>query len=260
MSFEQASNEKEPLLRSGRRSGLDPEDLQNATQQISSLVNSISQFEKNLKNYGTIKDTPSFRHQIQISQQKITETIKNNSNWFRNNTPVTPQERTAYQKLLTTFQDLVKQFQKLSEDYQKKERTFAPVADVPISESPQPKIGGLSELDLKLKEYDPTEHDAAIVTERNQNIKQVTEDLLTLHEIFADVSKMVGEQGEELEQVELNMAEADLAVAQATAELQEAGYYNREATKKKIFLYIFCAICWLVIFAIIAGVLYKVLK
>jgi len=138
----------------------------------------------------------------------------------------------------------------------KKERSFTPVSDIAeqnfASTSP-----AFNQLDFQIREYDNGDHDNAIISERNEGIQQVTQDLLTLQEIFADVSTMVGEQGQELEQVEVNIAEADLAVAQATAELQEAGYLHSSATKKKVWLYFICVLGVVVVAAIIGVLIWK---
>jgi len=104
---------------------------------------------------------------------------------------------------------------------------------------------------LGFQEVDQMDHDQALIEERNAGMRQITEDLSTMHEIFADVAKMVGDQGQELEHVEETVHQTNISVIQATEELKEASSLQKSARNKKICI-VFIALVGL---AIIGGII-----
>jgi len=242
------------------------EPLEVITRNVTGLVTNISQLTSGIKKLGTPSDTTLLRDSIKIKQNEISSSIRNTSELFK--VPGADQDKTKFQKLLSTFQSLNQQFQELSNEYSKKERLYQPLE---VSQNGGGGGGGsMNDISqqtsnrrddwVKLQEVDSTEHDRQLIEERNAGIRQVTEDLTTLHEIFVDVSKMVGEQGQELEQVEETVHQTNITVAQATDELRMAGDYQRAAGRKKIWICLVCLIGLLIIGGVIGLVVWFVLK
>jgi len=251
------SRETEPLLAQN-----DP--IAVLTHQVSSLVNNLALFDKGVKILGTNRDTAQIRDSLRSKHHEISLQIKNLNELFRRAKDQNV-DKARYQKLITTFQDLMKQFQQASDDYAKKERTFKPnLSDVQssvgsVQVSDQVAVGNDDWASLNLKEVDNAQHDNTLVRERNQGIKEVTEDLVTLHEIFADVAKMVGEQGEEIQIVQQQVESADIDTTLALHELRDASGLQIAARKKKLFMIIFCSFFCLVVIVAVILVVYFLL-
>jgi len=224
------------------------------TENISGLVNRLAQFKKHLNMIGTNKDTANLRDALQRQNNEITVHVKTISDGFKKNKDPNPADKPKYQKLLSTFSDLVKQFKSLSEEYHKKERSSIPIASADGHRDDQ-----YDDLSQKLMEIDPIQHDEALIIERNQGMKEVTNDLLALQEMFQDMAQMVGDQGEAINIVEDTIANVDYDVEIATQDLRDASDLQTSASKKKVWIFVTIA-CGLVLLLIILSVVFGLWK
>jgi len=239
--------ETDPLLSGGRGDILS--DLAN---QITTVVNSVAQYDRNVKLLGTARDTSKLRESIRQDQHDLSRLIKSTTEIIKR--AKDHPDKTRFQKLFVTFQDQVKQFQRAAEDFAKKERQHAPVMEV---DQPRP-VSVEDPLDkLNLILIDEEEHDRRIIQDRNQGIQQITEDLTTLHEIFADVAKMVQEQGEEIQNVEEVVATTNIEVAEAVSDLREASNLKQSARRKKVCIFIVVLVILVIGAAVIAIIVTK---
>lgn len=65
------------------------------------------------------------------------------------------------------------------------------------------------------------EVDAAIIDEQNRGIRQLEQDLIELAETFKDVAKLTGEQGQELQHIQVNVQTAEAKTDKAVGELHK---------------------------------------
>eukprot|EP01101_Sappina_pedata_P006709 TRINITY_DN3412_c0_g1_i1.p1 TRINITY_DN3412_c0_g1~~TRINITY_DN3412_c0_g1_i1.p1 ORF type:complete len:282 (+),score=109.95 TRINITY_DN3412_c0_g1_i1:35-847(+) len=230
-------------------------NLDAITKNISALLTELNQLNTGIKKIGTASDNPSLRSSLRTRQQQTIQTMKTTGEQLKQigaaNSNLTGDSRAKYQKLLSTFQHLAQQFQTVNEDYSRKIQSFA-VADAPEQSSyggmvPQGNATNDPWGQLDFKEIDSTEHDSALIQERNQGIRQVTEDLMVMHEIFSDVAKMVGDQGQQLNYVEDTMVNIGDTVEQAVYELEDARELQKKARNKKIMIVIIIVVFLVVI-------------
>ena len=93
--------------------------------------------------------------------------------------------------------------------------------------------------------------ESKMIQERNEDAEGLERDLEDLAECFVDVSKLVKEQGEGLDNVETQVSETKVQVDEGTRQLRRASEYNTSARWKKLLLAII--IC-LVIAGIVVGI------
>jgi len=242
--------ETQPLL--GDRGRDDP--LAVLTNEVTRLVTELGQFDKNIKQLGTQRDTSRLRSIIQEQRQSIPALIRNTSDYIKR-IQETSVDKVKFKKLLTTFQDHVKKYQVLAEDCTKKERMHAPVQET-FEPTFQPQEDQEDFLLAQLKPVDSTEHDRRIIQERNQGIQQITDDLETLHEIFSDLGVMIHQQGEEIKTVEQDVHQTDVRVSEAVGALREASYIQKDTRRRKVCIGITVVIIFLIIAAIVGLIIY----
>jgi len=241
--------EQQPLLSKN--------ELDTVARNISTFVSCLSQFSSGLKKLGTPSDTSMLREALRSKIEEIIALIRQTNELFKRLGVLQSTGadfKTKYQKLLLTFQDLNQQFQSLSEEYKKKERSFRPLQTNDDLENTSHRASQVEDIGrMNITEVESTDHDRLILEERNAGIRQVTEDLTTLHEIFVDVAKMVGDQGQELNQVEENVHQSNISVIQATEDLRDASELQRSGSKKKICI-CFVVLIGLIIIVVVIGV------
>eukprot|EP01121_Diplochlamys_sp_Union-15-3_P002003 TRINITY_DN11726_c0_g1_i1.p1 TRINITY_DN11726_c0_g1~~TRINITY_DN11726_c0_g1_i1.p1 ORF type:complete len:120 (+),score=20.73 TRINITY_DN11726_c0_g1_i1:33-392(+) len=96
--------------------------------------------------------------------------------------------------------------------------------------------------------------DDAIISERNEDIHRITKDLRDLKEAMNDVSVLVGDQGNDIDQIDQNVAHADVSTEEARKELKKASEYQASRRKK---ILIITLIIVVVVFVVIMIVLWQ---
>ncbi|CAI5438451.1 unnamed protein product [Caenorhabditis angaria] len=86
------------------------------------------------------------------------------------------------------------------------------------------------------------------IKERKQNLEQLEQDIGDVNAIFAELAKIVHEQGDMVDSIEANVEHAQIHVEQGAQNVQQAVYYNQKARQKKLLLF-----CFLVILIFIIG-------
>lgn len=83
--------------------------------------------------------------------------------------------------------------------------------------------------------------------ERQQALQQLEQDIGDVNQIFADLARIVHDQGDVVDSIEANVEHAQIHVEQASNNLQQAVYYNQKARQKKMLLFAFFMILVLII-------------
>ncbi|CAB3407787.1 unnamed protein product [Caenorhabditis bovis] len=80
------------------------------------------------------------------------------------------------------------------------------------------------------------------IKERQQSLQQLEQDIGDVNAIFAELAKIVHEQGDLVDSIEANVEHAQIYVEQGNQNVQQAVYYNQKARQKKLLLFCFLAI------------------
>ncbi|KJE96436.1 syntaxin-3 [Capsaspora owczarzaki ATCC 30864] len=98
-------------------------------------------------------------------------------------------------------------------------------------------------------EFKDTREALVDIQDRHREIERLERSMLELTGLFADLAVLVEEQGQALDSIELNMAQTEAAVSQATTELRTARRIQRKIRTKQIIIgiIILCIIAAIVI-------------
>ena len=91
--------------------------------------------------------------------------------------------------------------------------------------------------------------------ERAEALRKLETDIVEIHELFKEVAILVHDQGQTINEVEINTEDAKNYVEKGLAELKEADKLKRKSRKKQCFIAIVCAVVLLTIIIIVAVVM-----
>eukprot|EP01105_Mastigella_eilhardi_P020712 TRINITY_DN4958_c0_g1_i3.p1 TRINITY_DN4958_c0_g1~~TRINITY_DN4958_c0_g1_i3.p1 ORF type:complete len:164 (-),score=64.74 TRINITY_DN4958_c0_g1_i3:53-544(-) len=97
--------------------------------------------------------------------------------------------------------------------------------------------------------------DNKIIAERNKEFQGLAEDIVVLRDAAEDMSQLVGTQGEDLKHVKESTTHAVDDVEEGATQLKQAYEYACWARYKKVFCIIIAVIAFIVVVAIVFGVL-----
>lgn len=90
-----------------------------------------------------------------------------------------------------------------------------------------------------------SDHNRAIIAEREDAIRRLRSDMQEVHEVFRDLATLVGEQGEMIDNIESNIQQTVAHTKQGVVEIRKAAEYQNKARSK------LC--CVAIIFAVLAA-------
>lgn len=243
-------------------------DASALTQPISFNIQKITQqtteIQKILQQFGTQRDTPELRQQLQQKLQHVNQLSKETEKKIRefNSLPSSAdqqrQRKLLKERLLNEFTTALTNFQRIQRQAAEKEREF-----VNRVRSSSRASGNFSEdagRDLIQTENEKqnqfqvqdeiTEDDLRLIEERESAIKQLESDIMDINEIFKDLGVMIHEQGDMIDSIEANVENAEVHVQNANEQLHRAAQYQSKSRKK-----ICIVIVMLVVVAVVIGLI-----
>ncbi|RYP69452.1 hypothetical protein DL771_006104 [Monosporascus sp. 5C6A] len=265
MSFDQLSSiesgRRRPANNSSNNGGYadDPEfsrlsqDLMN---KLFHLQGNVSKLRSEISLLGTRRDNPRLRERVHTLLEESTgqfkdvgEGIKKVQTWD----DVTPTQKYSQQKISREFKAALAEFQTLQRTALDKQRASVSAAKAALdsAESPSaadPFAAGGQQLQVQqeqihLAPQDEVDFQEALITEREEEIRQIEEGVGDLNVLFQQVAQIVSEQGEQLQTIEENAINVRDDVRGADYELRSAARYQKNARSK--------ACCLLLILAVI---------
>ncbi|KAI1488907.1 t-SNARE [Biscogniauxia mediterranea] len=265
MSFDQLSS-MESGNRAGRRQNNgayadDPEFSrlsQGLMNKLFHLQGSMSKLKSDIGLLGTKRDNPRLRERVHAALEESTEQfkevgegVKKIQSWE----DVTPTQKYSQQKLSREFKAALGEFQSLQRTALEKQRASVTAAKAAFD--PNAPTGGEGEgaaiegglLQLHEQEQahlapqDEVDFQDALITEREEEIRQIEEGVGDLNVLFQQVAQIVSEQGEQIQTIENNAINVRDDTRGADYELRSAARYQKNARSK--------ACCLLLILAVI---------
>ncbi|KAI0592772.1 t-SNARE [Biscogniauxia sp. FL1348] len=265
MSFDQLSS-MESGSRAGRRQNNgayadDPEFSrlsQGLMNKLFHLQGSMSKLKSDIGLLGTRRDNPRLGERVHAALEESTEQfkevgegVKKIQSWE----DVTPTQKYSQQKLSREFKAALGEFQSLQRTALDKQRASVTAAKAALD--PNSPTGGEGEgaaiegglLQLQEQEQahlapqDEVDFQDALITEREEEIRQIEEGVGDLNVLFQQVAQIVSEQGEQIQTIENNAINVRDDTRGADYELRSAARYQKNARSK--------ACCLLLILAVI---------
>ncbi|KAI1506657.1 t-SNARE [Biscogniauxia marginata] len=266
MSFDQLSS-IESGSRAGRRQNNgayadDPEFSrlsQGLMNKLFHLQGSMSKLKSDIGLLGTRRDNPRLRERVHAALEESTEQfkevgegVKKIQSWEE----VTPTQKYSQQKLSREFKAALGEFQSLQRTALEKQRASVTAAKAALDpnspaggegEASAAAEGGLLQLQeqeqVHLAPQDEVDFQDALITEREEEIRQIEEGVGDLNVLFQQVAQIVSEQGEQIQTIENNAVNVRDDTRGADYELRSAARYQKNARSK--------ACCLLLVLAVI---------
>jgi len=232
-----------------------PERIKQAIQIISQ---NCTQIRKYVDKIGTAKDSHENRqkmHQLIDETRELAHEASEDLKHFEihgGSNFENKGKRAQQQKLMKDLKQWLEQFQTLVKHAGQKEQT------TPLKLQPVETFDSFSEQsnekdfqreeDMKRFQVLQTETDfnESLIREREEGIKDIEKTVKEVHEIFVDLSNLVSEQGEMIDNIESNVETSVDQTSKGVEELRAASKYQRSARTKMCILAL--------ILVIIAGV------
>jgi len=257
--------------------------IQVVTKNIASISSNVSQLERLSKLIGTTKDSAEIRQQIahlidstRTLAKEAADDLKNinpdSGGWDDRN-----KKRIVQQKLMKELQAFLQKFQELTKFTAKQERAFP--APAPKRQQQEPLIPGLGssraefsinispedqekqqrEIEAQNKQFqmqNEMEFTTAIIQDREKGIKEIEKTVQEVNEIFIDLSNLVVEQGQMIDNIESNIESGLNHTTQGYAEVKKASEYQKSSRNKMCCL----ALILMIVLAVIIGAVFLFLK
>ncbi|KAI2616274.1 t-SNARE [Hypoxylon sp. NC1633] len=235
---------------------------QSLMNKLFHLQGNISKLKSDIGLLGTRRDNPRLRERVHAVIEESTdqfkevgEGVKKIQTWE----DATPTQKYSQQKLSREFKAALGEFQSLQRTAIEKQRASVTAAKAALDqettaegEGGHPGVGGeqlqqLQQLEqVHLAPQDEVDFQEALITEREEEIRQIEEGVGDLNVLFQQVAQIVGEQGEQLQTIENNAVNVRDDTRGADYELRSAARYQKNARSK--------ACCLLLILAVIMAI------
>lgn len=255
----------------GRRDG-DSEYIrlnQQVKTSIFAITNNVGQLQKIVGFLGTQRDVPEMHQRMKELLEQTNHTVHETAGNIKKLGQIdggNPQEarkrRMEQEKLSQDFKVVLEKFQACQKSALSKEKeivgrqrasSFAAhdyhEDDTKFDER-QSLIDEERRRDQEMMD-EQVDTQAAFIEEREEGIRALESTMLEVNDIFRDLSSIIHDQGEMLDNIESNITVASSNVESGTEQLGKASRYQKKARNK--------AMCLLVVVVIVAAILTIVL-
>jgi syntaxin 7 len=202
--------------------------------KIGQFQSEVVQFERLVGQIGQSKDNPELRQKIERLRGTMKTKAKEASEMLKKEERKLP--NASSKKMADELKASTTKMQSLLEQAAQKEREN--ILQIRRKSSVKNAMDmNVNNDDIVLEmEESGDDVNAALVKERNAELKKVEEDMEGLAEVVSDLNSMVVEQGEALNTVENNINETKDNVKTAVVDLGSARSYQASARKKMAFI------------------------
>jgi t-SNARE complex subunit (syntaxin) len=183
-------------------------------------------------------DNSSIRKQLNDVTHYTGQLAKDTSEDLKdlNKFPVGDQRQLKLQreKLTSDFSTVLNSFQQIQRRAAAREKELMKAARQD-DEQQQPQLLQLGQ--PTSRQIFAEEDNVSELLERENSIRQLETDILSVNQIFQELAKMVHEQGEVIDSIEAHVEEAQITTQQGTEELSRAATYQSKARRKKAFIF-----------------------
>ncbi|KAI5860415.1 t-SNARE [Durotheca rogersii] len=223
------------------------------------LQGNMSKLKSDIGLLGTRRDNPRLRERVHTLLEESTEQFKEVGEGVKKIQTwedVTPTQKYSQQKLSREFKTALGEFQSLQRTALEKQRASVTAAKAALDSHAAPSADGLEgehqlqihqqQQQVHLAPQDEVDFQDTLITEREEEIRQIEEGVGDLNVLFQQVAQIVGEQGEQLQTIETNAVAVRDDTRGADYELRTAARYQKNARSK--------ACCLLLILAVIMAI------
>ncbi|KAL5248222.1 hypothetical protein ACHWQZ_G017414 [Mnemiopsis leidyi] len=250
-------------------------------QKIGSAIfkigSNVTAMQKLVVQLGTPSETPNVKKQLDTKRSEVQKSIETTGEMFRQATDLckegSPQEQKSrkiqVERLKQQFSEALQKFKKYQLLEADKERAAVSrmrsrttslrneISNRPSVDTAYADNDSLMDDDSRqqnlaqLQEFtDDLETTTALINEREEAIRKLETDMVTVNEIFREIGTMVYEQGDMIDNIEHNVEVARDRIDDGVVQLEKASEYQSKY-RKKVFFFLLI----LVVFGIVLGII-----
>eukprot|EP01013_Petalomonas_cantuscygni_P011903 TRINITY_DN25562_c0_g1_i1.p1 TRINITY_DN25562_c0_g1~~TRINITY_DN25562_c0_g1_i1.p1 ORF type:complete len:272 (-),score=56.38 TRINITY_DN25562_c0_g1_i1:215-1030(-) len=249
--------------------------LQPVEDAVARLQVARQSLETTIGDLGTPKDTPALRRRLNAERQAVRKLIGQTEEQLRSvkssfiNKP--PEEKRRFERTNKSFIDLRRQIEDslLPLATQRERQTRGAGAGAAADELGSGSGAGagagagaggagagerklqFQEEKLRAYDYSALDTEARVQEDKLRDIREVTDDLADLRDVFQDGALLVQEQEKDVEKIATDVHHANTAVEKGSVEIRVANTYQAKSRKKLCCIALFAVIALAVIIVVI---------
>ncbi|KAF9918246.1 hypothetical protein BX616_009773 [Lobosporangium transversale] len=232
--------------------------VKHISQQVFRISSNVSSIQRLVGFLGTAKDSQDVRAKLQDITEQTRNLVRETSQNIKELGKVdVPGKKLEHQKVSKDFQKVLVEFQKVQRVSAEKQRDFVLKARQVVTTrhnysnisedeggdtGEQPLIND-DQRRLQLLVVDnELEYNESMITQREEEIREIEQGITELNEIFRDLGSMVHEQGNMLDSIESNVTSVSMVTHAATEELATAAVHQKKAQNKSCYILLIVAV------------------
>ncbi|KAF9115680.1 hypothetical protein BGX27_006924 [Mortierella sp. AM989] len=238
--------------------------IKHISQQVFRIYSNITTIQRLISYLGTAKDSNDTRTKLQDITEQSRALVRDTSQDIKDLSKFdTAGKKLEHQKVSKDFSKVLVEFQKSQRVSAEKQRDFVLKArqvgarndycdDEGGETGEQPLISD-NQRRLQLLVVDnELEYNESMITQREEEIREIEHGITELNEIFRDLGNMVHEQGGMLDSIESNVTSISITTHAAAEELSTAAVHQKNAQSKSCYLLlIMSAVAAIIILAVL---------
>ncbi|KAF9005543.1 t-SNARE [Cyathus striatus] len=236
------------------------ESLQSSLSlQVFKMNANVQGILKLVDQLGTAKDSASLRKTLHDLTETTRAMAKRGSEDLKHLSSIQatlPHKKTALQKTSHDLQMSLVAFQRAQQVSAERQRTVVQGVKLAVEDEPEAHSGHeqastpQEQRQAQILQAQLSPHELAyqesVIQEREAEIREIETGIHELSEIFRDLGTLVNQQGDMIDNIELNISSVAADTGAASEELHTAAAYQRKAGQR--------AACLMIILAIVVGV------
>ncbi|KAF9168845.1 hypothetical protein BGX21_010204 [Mortierella sp. AD011] len=222
--------------------------VKHISQQIFRISSNVSTIQRLVGYLGTSKDSQEVRTKLQDVTEQSRTLVRETSQDIKDLTKFDAAgKKLEHQKVSKDFSKVLVDFQKIQRVSAEKQRDFVLKArqvgtrndhyDEESGETGEQPLINDDQRRLQLLVVDnELEYNESMITQREEEIREIEHGINELNEIFRDLGSMVHEQGNMLDSIESNVSAIAVTTHAAAEELTTAAVHQKKARNKSCYL------------------------
>ncbi|KAI1292437.1 hypothetical protein EDD11_008734, partial [Mortierella claussenii] len=227
------------------------------SEQVFRISTNVSSIQRLVGFLGTLKDSQSVRTKLQDITEQTQALVRDTSQDIKDLAKFdSGGKKLEHQKVSKDFSKVLVEFQKVQRVSAEKQRDFilkarqvgsqndyANLSDDEGGDAGDQPLINDDQRRLQLLVVDnELEYNESMITQREDEIREIERGITELNEIFRDLGSMVHEQGDMLDSVESNVTSISMTTHAAAEELTTAAEHQKSASSKSCYLLLIAAV------------------
>ncbi|KAG0243419.1 t-SNARE [Mortierella sp. GBAus27b] len=227
--------------------------IKQISQQVFRINTNVTSIQRLVGFLGTLKDSQDVRTKLQDVTEQTRNLVRETSQDIKDlNKFDAAGKKLETQKVSKDFSKVLVEFQKIQRVSAEKQRDFVlkarqvgtrndTIVDIDQDDNQHHSNNDQRRMQLLVVDNE-LEYNESMITQREEEIRDIEQGITELNEIFRDLGSMVHEQGDMLDSIENNVMSVSVTTHQAAEELTTAADYQKQARNKSCYILLIVSI------------------